>query len=112
MPLRCRGPSCGFLGMTEGKDKEQVVLRLENLVRKVKVHAQDSSGVECRVYPPQAHGHPYVIELYQDRYSRRVAVDNSTLNRLLLGQPDPALMRDLRTAMLAVLRLAQRRSRD
>jgi hypothetical protein len=98
--------------MAESKDKEQVVLRLENLVRKVKVHSQDSGGVECRVYPPQAHGHPYVIEVYQDRYSRRVPVDNTTLNRLLLGQPDPSLMRDLRTAILAVLRLAQRRSRD
>jgi hypothetical protein len=92
--------------------KEQVVLRLENVVRKVKVHSQDSSGVECRVFPPQAQGHPYVIEVYQDRYSRRVSVDNVTLNRVLQGQPDPALMRDLRTAILAVLRLAQRRSRD
>ena len=92
--------------------KEQVVLRLENLVRKVKVHSQDSSGVECRVFPPQAHGHPYVVEVYQDRYSRRVPVDNLTLNRLLLGQPDPSLLRDLRTAVLAVLRLAQRRSKD
>lgn len=98
--------------MAETKDKEQIVLRLENLVRKVKVHSQDSSGVDCRVFPPQAHGHPYVIEVYQDRYSRRVPVDNMTLGRLLLGQPDPALMRDLRTAILAVLRLAQRRSRD
>lgn len=98
--------------MAEGKDKEQIVLRLENLVRKVKVHAQDSSGVECRIYPPQAHGHPYVIEVYQDRYSRRVPVESLTLNRLLLGQPDPSLMRELRTAILAVLRLAQRRSRD
>lgn len=95
-----------------GREKEQVVLRLENLVRKVKVHSQDSSSVDCRVYPPQAPGHPYVVEVYQDRYSRRVRVDNTTLNRLLLGQPDPALMRDLRTAILAVLRLAQRRSRD
>jgi hypothetical protein len=98
--------------MAESIDKEQVVLRLENMVRKVKVHSQDSGGVECRVYPPQAHGHPYVIEVYQDRYSRRVPVDNMTLSRLLLGQPDPSLMRDLRTAILAVLRLAQRRSRD
>ncbi len=98
--------------MAEAREKEQVVLRLENLVRKVKVHSQDSSGVECRVFPPTAHGHPFVIEVYQDRYSRRVPVDNLTLNRLLQGQPDPALMRDLRTAILAVLRLAQRRSRD
>lgn len=93
-------------------NKEQVALRLENLVRKVKVHSQGASGVECRVYPPQAHSHPYVIEVFQDRYYRRVPVETMTVNRLMQGQPDPALMRDLRTAILAVLRLAQRRQRD
>lgn len=89
--------------------KEQIVQRLEILVRKVKVLSQGSPEVECRVFPPQAHGHPYIVELYQDRYSRRVPVDMLTVNRLILGQSDPALMRDLRTAILAVMRLAQRR---
>ncbi len=99
-----------FFPMSEAK--EQVVLRLENLVRKIKVHSQDTSSIECRVFPPQAHGHPYIIEVYQERYSRRVPVDTMTLSRLMLGQPDPALMRDLRTAILAVMRLSQRRQKD
>lgn len=94
------------------ENKEQIVLRLENLVRKVKVHSQGAGDVECRVYPPQAHGHPYVVEVFQERYSRRVSVDMTTVSRLTLGQSDPGLMRDLRTAILAVLRLAQRRQRD
>ncbi len=92
--------------------KGQVVLRLENLVRKVKVLSQGSTDVDCRVFPPQAHGHPYIIEVYKERYSRRVPVDTMTLSRVTLGQADPALMRDLRTAILAVMRLAHRRRSD
>lgn len=93
--------------MTEAR--EQVVQRLENLVRKVKVLSQGSPDVECRVFPPQSHGHPFIVELFQDRYSRRVPVDAQTLGRVMQGQADPGLMRDLRTAILAVMRLAQRR---
>jgi hypothetical protein len=89
--------------------KEHVVQRLENLVRKVKVLSQGTPDVDCRVFPPQVHGQPYVVEVYKDRYSRRVPVDMMTVNRLVLGQSDPALLRDLRTAILAVLRLSQRR---
>lgn len=93
--------------MSEGK--EQAVQRLENIVRKVKVLSQGTPDVECRVFLPTSHGHPYIVEIFKDRYSRRVPVDVQTLKRVMQGQADPGLMRDLRTAMLAVMRLAQRR---
>lgn len=91
------------------ENKEQIILRLENLVRKVKVQSIDSSDVECRVFVPQTHGQPYIIEVSRDRYVRRVPVDLLTVQRLDLGHPDPNLMRELRTAVLAVSRLARRR---
>lgn len=91
------------------KPKEQTVHRLENFVRKVRVLAQGSRDVACRVFAPQAQGHPYVVEISLERFVRRVCVEVETVERLSLGQPDPLLMRDLRTAILAVTRLAQRR---
>ena len=90
--------------------KEQVAQRLENFVRKVKVLSQGTSEVDCRVHAPHVQGHPYVIEIVCERFVRRVDVDVKTVQRLNLGQPDPLLMRDVRTAILAVTRLAQRRS--
>jgi len=92
-----------------GDAKEQAVQRLENIVRKVKVLSQGTPDVECRVFPPQSHGHPYIVEVFKERYSRRVPVDMQTLKRVMQGQADPGLMRDLRTAILAVMRLSQRR---
>ena len=93
--------------MNEGK--EQIVLRLENLVRKVKVQTQDSGDVECRIFPPLTHGNPYIIEVSHEKYVRRVSADLLTVQNLDLGHPDPMLMRDLRTAILAVTRLSRRR---
>ena len=90
--------------------KEQVVQRLENFVRKVKVLSQGTLDVDCRVHPPRGQGHGYTIEISCERFVRRVDVDLQTVQRLDLGQPDPVLMRDVRTAIMAVTRLAQRRS--
>ena len=90
--------------------KEQIVHRLENLARKVKVLSQGAGNIECRVFSPQAEGNPYVIEVSSDRFTRRVEVSLTTVKRLNLGQPDPILMRDLRTAILVVTRLAARRA--
>ena len=92
-----------------GEVKEQVVLLLENLVRKVKTQTLDAGDVDFHIYPAQAAGSPYLVEVSQERFVRRVTVDPITVQRLKLGQPDPVLMRDLRTAILAVVRLARRR---
>ncbi len=89
---------------------ERLLQKLENLVRKVKVLSQGASEVDCRVFAPPAPGEPFVVEVSKDRFVRRVTVDEMTVERLRLGQPDPFLMRDLRTAILTVSRFAQRRS--
>jgi len=89
--------------------KEQIVLRLENLVRKVMVQSVDASDVDCRIFAPQTQGNPYIIEISKDKFVRRVPVDVVTARHLKLSQPDPVLMRDVRTAILAVSRLAKRR---
>jgi len=92
--------------------KEQVVQRLENVVRKAKVYCQGADQVECRILAPQTHGHPFLIEVYEARYTRRVSVDHSIVQHLNLGQPDPGLMRELRSAILAVHRMAGRVRKD
>lgn len=89
--------------------KEQFVQRIENLVRKAKLYCRGAEEVECRVHAPHIQGQPFMVEVYEARYTRRVQVDAVTLQHLNLGQPDPALMRDLRTAIMAVHRLATRR---
>ncbi len=89
--------------------REQTIVRLENLVRKVKIQTAEAAEVECRVFPPQAQGTPFIIEVSVERYSRRVPVDNNALLRMDVGQVDTILMRDLRTAILAVTRLSKRR---
>jgi hypothetical protein len=89
--------------------KEQISKRLENLARKVKVLSQASADVACRVFPPQTQGNPYMVEVSLERYVRRVTVDMMVVRRVMTGHVDPVLMRDLRTAILAVMRLAQRR---
>lgn len=91
------------------ESREQIIQRLENLVRKAKVFCQGADEVECRVFPPQSQAHPFVIEVFQKRYVRRVSVEISSVQHLNLGQPEPGLMRELRTAIMAVHRLAGRR---
>jgi hypothetical protein len=91
--------------------KEDVLQILENLVNRVMLHSQDARDVECRIFPPQATGHPYMIELAHERYVRRVPVDQISVMRLVRGHNDPALVRDLRTALLAVIRLSRKRER-
>ncbi len=89
--------------------RQQVSLRLENLVRKAKNSCRGADEVECKVFPPNVHGHPYMVEVSLSRFVRRVSVDSTTVQHLNLGQPDPGLMRELRTAILAVYRLGSRR---
>ncbi len=89
--------------------REQIGQRLANLVRKARNSCQGADGVECKVFPPNVQGHPYMIEVSMSRFVRRVSVDATKVQHLNLGQPDPALMRELRTAILAVHRLGSRR---
>lgn len=88
--------------------KEQILQKLENFVQKVKLQTLESSEIGCRVYEPQVHGQPYIVEISKDRFVRRVPVEYHIAQTLKMNQPDPGLMRELRTAIMAVRRLAQR----
>ena len=92
--------------------KDLVAQKLETLVRKVKLFASEGvrDEVNCKIFAPQAHGNPYIIEISKERFMRRVSVDVKTAQNLNLGRPDTALMRELRTAIVAVTRFAQRRT--
>ncbi|MCI0356331.1 MAG: hypothetical protein L0099_15030 [Acidobacteria bacterium] len=91
--------------------RDLVAQKLDTLVRKVKLFSTEGRDeVGCKIYAPQAHGNPYIIEISRERFVRRVSVDVKTAQNLNLGRPDPALMRELRTAIVAVTRFAQRRT--
>lgn len=68
---------------------------------------REAADMDYHIYPPYTPTEPYIIELSRGRFCRRVPVDGIVVRRLLQGRPDPALMRDVRTAMLAVARRAR-----
>ena len=94
--------------MAIAKTKEQIILQLENFLHKVQVLTRDAGEVEMRVFEPQVHGQPYIIEVSEGRFTRRVPVEYHTALSLKLNHPDPGLVRELRTAIMAVRRLAQK----
>ena len=103
-------------GVSEGESpygravtKEEILRRLESLVRKLKTQHHDSSDVDFRIFSPQVSGSPYLVEVSKDRFAKRVTVDSLAVLRLIRGQSDSMLVRSLRTAMLAVARLAGNR---
>ena len=89
--------------------KGAILARLENLVKKMKVQYHDFSELDFRVFPPPKDGSPYVIEMSKGRFVRRVFVDLRTAQHLHLVRVDVNLVRELRTAMLGIARLARDR---
>ncbi len=75
----------------------------------MRVQYHDFSELDFRVYPPLKDGSPYVIEMSKGRFVRRVLVDLTTAQRLHLVRIDANLVRELRTAMLGIARLARDR---
>lgn len=83
-------------------------MQLETLLHKVRMQTKDSEDVGCRVFEPQVHGQPYILEISQEKFVRRVPVEYHIAMTLKLSQPDPSLVREIRTAIMAVRRLAAR----
>ena len=82
---------------------------LGNVVHKLLANNARFSDVEYRVLSPAVHGRPYIIELSKGRCNRQVMVDSLTVQRLTLSrQADAGLTRELRTAILYVMRLSER----
>jgi len=94
--------------MKERATKEKILMQLETLLQKVKLLTKEAAEVQWRVFEPQVHGQPYIIEISEAKFVRRVPVEYHTALNLKLNQPDPALMREIRTAIMAVRRLAAR----
>ncbi len=94
--------------MRERVSKERVLIQLDALLQKIKLQTKDAADVGFRIFEPHVHGQPYVIELSIDRFVRRVPVEYHKAINLKLSQPDPALMREIRTGIMAVRRLAVR----
>jgi hypothetical protein len=83
--------------------------QLQTLVAKVRLQSQDFSGLDIRVYPAMVSGNPHVIDISHKRFSRRVTIDAKKAKRLQVDLLDPEIMRELRSAMIAVARLARER---
>jgi hypothetical protein len=94
--------------MEQKATKERILNTLEILLSKIRLHTKDAADVEFRVYEPQVHGQPYMIEISREKFIRRVPVEYHVAQNLKLNQPNPALMREIRTAIMAVRRLAAR----
>lgn len=94
--------------MRERVSKERILTQLETLLQKIRLQTKDASDVNFRIFEPQVHGQPYIIELSMERFVRRVPLEYHAAMNLRLNQPDPALMREIRTAIMAVRRLAAR----
>ncbi len=89
--------------------KGAILARLENLVKKMRVQYHDFSELDFRIFPPLKDGSPYVIEMSKGHFVRRVLVDQRTAQRLDLWRLDANLVRELRSAMLGIARLARDR---
>jgi hypothetical protein len=96
-------------GEREAPGKRPVADRLQSLIAKIKLQSQDFADLDIRVYPALVPGNPHVIDISKKRFSRRVTVDARKAKRLETDLLDPELMRDLRSAMISVARLAKER---
>ncbi len=96
-------------GRRADTSKGAILTRLENLVKKMKVQYHDFSELDFRIFPPTKDGSPYIIEMSKGRLVRRVLVDLRTAQRLHLLRIDANLVRELRSAMLSIARLARNR---
>jgi hypothetical protein len=88
--------------------KQQILLWLDSVVRKVSIFAS-GMDVEFRVIPPESGTGAYLIEASKGRYARRVRVEARAIERRRQLQVDPTLVRDLRSAVSSVVRMAQQR---
>lgn len=88
-------------------EKEKIVAHLQRMANKIKLQYHGARGVEISVFPASPAGDTYAVEFAKYRVFRRVTVEEPTVRRLLTGSPDVALVRELRSALLAVIARAR-----
>jgi hypothetical protein len=89
--------------------KQQVLLWLESIVRKVSVFSSGEGDVEFRVLPPEGGRGAYQIQVSKGKYSRRVRIDSLMVERRHTHQITPMIVRDLKNAVTSLVRLVQQR---
>jgi len=89
--------------------KQQVLLWLESIVRKVSVFSSGDGDVDFRVLPPEGGKGAYQIQVSKGKYSRRVRIDSMMVERRHTHQITPMIVRDLKNAVTSLVRLAQQR---
>lgn len=99
--------------MEEQKIKgDQVISRLESLVLKIKLQSPDFLELDIRVSPLYLRANSYVVDISKERVSRRVTVGSKLAYQLQMNRADGNLVRELRIAMLGVVRQARERARS
>jgi len=79
------------------------------MVQKLLANDARLSDVEYRILAPPASGRAFTIEISKGRSSRQVIVESLTIQRMTLSrQADAGLIRELRTAILHVIRLSEK----
>jgi hypothetical protein len=88
---------------------DSILAELQKLLSKLKLQSPDFVDLDCRVLAIPSTASPYVIDISKGRMIRRVIVDPRTAEHFHLGHLDPNLLREIRSAMLAVARRARNR---
>jgi hypothetical protein len=98
----------GAEARNEALIKQQVMLWLEAIVRKVSVFSSDAD-VDFRVLAPEGNTGAYQIQVSKGKYSRRVRIESLMIERRHSHQVAPMIVRDLKNAVASLIRLVQQR---
>jgi hypothetical protein len=90
---------------------DQVVSRLESLIVKIRLQSPEFQELDIRVSPAHVGATSYVVDISKERISKRVPVGSKIAHELQMGRVEFSLTRDLRTAMMTVMRQARERTR-
>jgi hypothetical protein len=90
---------------------DQIVSRLESLVLKIRLQSPEFQELDIRVSPAHVGAASYVVDISKGRICKRVPVGSKTTNELQMGRVEFGLTRELRMAMMTVIRQARERTR-
>jgi hypothetical protein len=90
---------------------DQIVSRLESLVLKIRLQSPEFQQLDIRVSPAHVGANAYVVDISKGRISKRVPVGSKIASELQMGRVEFGLTRELRTAMMTVMRQARERTR-
>jgi hypothetical protein len=86
---------------------DPILAKLKNLVNRVTLLSPDFSEVDTRIYQHELNKNLYIIDVCKGRFTRTVHVDAKMVYHIKTGFTEPMLLREVRSAMAGVTRLAQ-----